>query len=36
VWSLMKRSVVNFLATDLDDLAEMIKYRFKMIQHRST
>ncbi|MFC5745887.1 transposase [Actinomadura rugatobispora] len=33
VWSLLKRSMVNFLATDLDDLAGMIKHRLKMIQH---
>ncbi|MFD0906163.1 IS630 family transposase [Actinomadura sediminis] len=33
VWSLLKRSMVNFLATDLDDLADMIKHRLKVIQH---
>lgn len=33
VWSLLKRSVVNFLATDLDDLAGMIKHRLKVTQH---
>ncbi|OLT26670.1 hypothetical protein BJF79_43260 [Actinomadura sp. CNU-125] len=33
VWSLLKRSMVNFLATDLDDLAGMIKHRLEVIQH---
>ena len=33
VWSLLKRSMVNFLATDLDDLAGMIKHGLKVIQH---
>ncbi|WP_200871956.1 transposase [Actinomadura welshii] len=33
VWSLMKRSMANFLATDLDHLTRMIKHRLKVIQH---
>ncbi|MFC5184241.1 hypothetical protein [Actinomadura harenae] len=33
VWSLLKRSMVNFLTTDLDHLAHMIKHRLKVIQH---
>ncbi|GGU90176.1 hypothetical protein GCM10010182_00800 [Actinomadura cremea] len=33
VWSLLKRSMANFLATNLDDLAGMIKHRLKVIQH---
>lgn len=33
VWSLLKRSMANFLATDLDHLATMIKHRLKVIQH---
>lgn len=33
VWSLLKRSMVNFLASDLDHLADMIKHRLKVIQH---
>lgn len=34
VWSLLKHSMVNLLATDLDDLASVIKHRLKVIQHR--
>lgn len=33
VWSLLKRSMANFLATDIDHLTGMIKHRLKMIQH---
>lgn len=33
VWSLLKRSMANFLATDLDHLTHMIKHRLKTIQH---
>ncbi len=33
VWSLLKRSMANFLATDLDHLTGMIKHRLKVIQH---
>lgn len=33
VWSLLKRSMANFLATDLDHLTAMIKHRLKVIQH---
>ncbi|WP_233616694.1 IS630 family transposase [Actinomadura harenae] len=30
VWSLLKRSMVNFLTTDLDHLTHMIKHRLKV------
>jgi hypothetical protein len=33
VWSLLKRSMANFLATDIDHLTGMIKHRLKVIQH---
>jgi hypothetical protein len=33
VWSLLKRSMANFLAPDLDHLAGMVKHRLKVIQH---
>ncbi len=33
VWSLLKRSMANFLATDLDHLTQVIKHRLKVIQH---
>ncbi|MBG6088098.1 putative transposase [Actinomadura viridis] len=33
VWSLLKRSMANLLATDLDHLASMVKHRLKVIQH---
>ncbi|WP_433249490.1 hypothetical protein [Actinomadura nitritigenes] len=33
MWSLLKRSVVNFLVTDPDHPADMIKHRLKVIQH---
>jgi transposase len=33
VWSLLKRSMANFLAPDLDHLTGMIKHRLKVIQH---
>ncbi|WP_433155464.1 transposase [Actinomadura nitritigenes] len=35
VWSLLKRSMANFLATDLDHLTGMIKHRLKVIQHHT-
>jgi transposase len=33
VWSTLKRSMTNFLATDLDDLVGMVRHRLKVIQH---
>ena len=33
-WPLLKPSMANFLATDLDDLTSMIKHRLKLIQHQ--
>lgn len=33
VWSLLKRSMANFSATDLDHLTGMIKHRLKLVQH---
>ncbi|MBG6088911.1 hypothetical protein IW256_003024 [Actinomadura viridis] len=33
MWSLLKRSMANLLATDLDHLAGMVKHRLKVIQH---
>jgi transposase len=33
IWSLLKRSITNFLASDLDHLIGMLKHRLKVIQH---
>ncbi|CNG17814.1 Uncharacterised protein [Mycobacterium tuberculosis] len=33
VWTLLKRSMDNFLATDLDHLTGMIKHPLEVIQH---
>ena len=35
VWSLLKRSIANFAAPNLDSLTRMIKRRLKKIQYRS-
>jgi transposase len=34
VWSLLKRSIVNFVATDLGGLVRIVKRRLKKIQFR--
>jgi len=34
IWSLLKRSMVNFAATDVDGLARIIKRKLKKIQYR--
>lgn len=34
MWSLLKRSIVNFVATDLGGLVRMVKRRLKKIQFR--
>jgi hypothetical protein len=34
IWSLLKRSVVNFAAADLDGLVRIIKRKLKKIQYR--
>jgi len=34
IWSLLKRSMVNFAPTDVDGLARIIKRKLKKIQYR--
>jgi hypothetical protein len=34
IWSLLKRSMVNFAAADLDGLVRIIKRKLKKIQYR--
>jgi hypothetical protein len=36
IWSLLKRSMVNFAATDLDGLVRIVKRKLKKIQYRPT
>ena len=34
IWSLLKRSMVNFAAADVNGLVRIIKRKLKKIQHR--
>lgn len=34
MWSLLKRSIVNFLLTGLDHLEALVRSRLKQIQYR--
>jgi hypothetical protein len=34
IWSLLKRSMVNFAADDLDGLVRIVKRKLKKIQYR--
>jgi hypothetical protein len=34
IWSLLKRSMVNFAAADLDGLVRIVKRKLKKIQYR--
>jgi hypothetical protein len=34
IWSLLKRAMANFAATDLDALVRIVKRKVKKIQHR--
>ena len=34
IWSLLKRSIANFAAADLDSLVRIVKRKLKKIQYR--